>query len=353
MTAPELMLTAPAVSTGLEWVIRDSAPAGWPEAMHVCGGGFFHSPAGLLAGSPRGEPFFVDLWRGNELVGISAGVRHGCRFSRQPQHVYIPTLPAIRDPRMREAGLTALCDAMRAEGADEIVVDSFDAPWSAESFGVGGATAPRIEYVVRLDAAAPAETQRFAANNRRQCAKGEKSSWTVRAAHGADAAAMLATVQAAAAERAAARGDGFEAEAPLAHAFDPAYEDDAWGITAFAGWDRETLLAAVVIGWANRRAFYISGGSTPTGYAQGAAAWLHWRVMRIFADRGFTSYNLGGTPASAINEADPSHGLWRFKTGFGSDTVNLRGVRCEFSSPHMRGHRVRRWVSQRYRSWHR
>lgn len=337
--------------TGLEWVVRDSSPPGWPEALQVCGGGFFHSPAGLHAGAPKGNEVFVDLWRGNELVGIAAGVRHACRISARPQHVYFPTLPAIRDPRLREAGLASLCDAMRSEGADEIIVDSFDASWNHESITDGVEAARRIEHVVRLQPSTAAISSEFSSNHRRQCARGEKLGWSVRAAHGAHAAALIAGVQKSASARAVARGNGFEVDAPHAGAFERSADDDAWGMTAFGGWDGDTLLASVVIGWANRRAFYVAGGSTPEGYTQGASAWLHWRVMNVFAERGFTAYNFGGTPVSASAENNPSHGLWRFKTGFGTEPSLQRSLRWEFDSPHMRGHRVKNWMSRRYQAW--
>jgi hypothetical protein len=351
MTLAHRISNPPLASSGLECVIRSEVPPAWPEAMQVCGGGFFHSPPGLKVGAPRGESFYIDLWRGNELVGISAGVRHGCRLSKQLKHVYFPTLPAIRDPNLRAAGMTALREAMQADGVDEIVVDSFDSPWDAGSFTNASGTTERTEYVVHLDPPSRTVPSHYAATHRRHCSKGERSAWTVRPVHGADATKLIAAVQQAASERAAARGDGFFAEAPQPEAFERACEDDPWGVTAFAGWDGDALLAAVVIGWANRRAFYVSGGSTPAGYANGAAAWLHWRVMQIFADRGFKTYNLGGTPATAKLESDPAHGLWRFKTGFDAHIIDLRGVRWEIETPHVRGHRVKRWVTQRYDSW--
>jgi hypothetical protein len=351
MTVAQRVSNPAATASGLEWVIRNGVPSGWPEAMQVCGGGFFHSPPGLLVGAPRGEPFYLDLWRGNELVGVSAGVRHACRFSKHLKHVYIPTLPAIRNPLLRAAGVEALRDAMRAEGAEEIVIDTFDSPWDAGDLSSGDGTAPRTEYVVHLEGSSPSVPARYAATHRRHCSKGERLAWTVRPVHGADAAKLVSEVQQAASDRAATRGAGFLAEGPQPAAFERACADDPWGVTAFAGWDGDNLLAAVVIGWANRRAFYVSGGSTPDGYAQGAAAWLHWRVMQIFADRGFKTYNLGGTPATARFESDPAHGLWRFKTGFDAHIIDLRGVRWEMETPHVRGHRVKRWMTQRYDSW--
>jgi hypothetical protein len=348
------MGTASFVQSDLDWVVRPAVPAGWPEALQLCGGGFFHSPLGLLTGAPSGEPVFVDLWRGNELAGIAVGVRHGCRLSARPSHVYFPTLPAMRDANLREAGLAALCDGMRAEGADEIRMDSFDASWVPSANARGMETASRSEYIVRLDALSGGEVPPvFTGNHRRHCAKGARRGWTMQPAHGADAAALLARVQGPAVERAALRGDEFEVEPLSPVVLESTPDDSAWGMTVFAAWDDDMLLTAIAIGWANGRTYYVSGGSTPRGYAQGSAAWLHWRVMHHFASRGFTEYNLGGTPATAMLETDPAYGLQRFKTGFGATAVPLRSLKWEFETVHVIGHRVTHWASRRYEAWSR
>jgi hypothetical protein len=336
----------------LDWIVRSAVPPGWPEALQLCEGGFFHTPLGLLTGAPAGEPIFVDLWNGNELAGIAVGVRHGCRLRSQPSHAYFPTFPAMRTPFLRDAGLAAVCDAMRAEGIDDIMMDSFDASWVPGTTAGAIETAQRSEYVVALGAVSGTETPaEFVAHHRRLCAKGARRGWTVRPAYGADATALLARVQGTAIERATLRGDKFEVAPLPASVLECSPGDSAWGVTVFGAWSDEMLMTAVAVGWASGRAFYICGGSTPSGYAQGSAAWLHWRVMHHFATRGFTAYNLGGTPASAMLETDPAYGLQRFKSGFGADAIPLRSLKWEFDSVHVMGHRVKNWASQRYESW--
>jgi hypothetical protein len=349
------MMTATIATSDLEWVVRPSAPPGWPEAIQVCGGGFFHSPLGLLTGAPPGDPVFIDLWHGNTLSGIAVGVRHGCRLSARRPHAYFPTLPAIRDPHLRERGLVALHEAMRDDGVDDIVVDSFDASWTARSGVAGRETVQRTEYIVPLEGVYRDELpSMFSGNHRRHCLKGARRGWTVRALRGAEDVALMAEVQGAATERAEARGDGFEVEPIPACAFERQSDDNAWGMTAFGAWDDAgALLTAAAIGWANGRTYYVSGGSTPKGYAQGSAPWLHWQIMKHFAGRGFTTYNLGGTPASAGIEGDPSFGLQRFKMGFGATALPLRSLKWELETVHVFGHRVKNWASERYDEWNR
>jgi lipid II:glycine glycyltransferase (peptidoglycan interpeptide bridge formation enzyme) len=99
-------------------------------------------------------------------------------------------------------------------------------------------------------------------------------------------------------------------------------------------------LAAALVGWANRRAFYLIGGSTPAGYERDAAQWLHWRIMCALRVRGFAYYNLGGTPSSAAQAGDPAHGLYRFKTGFGPEVVSCRSLGWTLSEGHARAHHL-------------
>lgn len=347
-------MTAVLARSEFEWVVRPEAPPGWPEALHVCGGGFFHTPFGLLTGAPEGDPVFVDLWSGNTLSGIAVGVRHGCRLSAARPHAYFPTLPAIRDPDLRERGLVALHEAMHAEGVDDIVVDSFDASWTARPGVAGRDTVRRTEYIVPLESLSGDDLPPlFSGNHRRHCLRGIRRGWTMRALYGAEAVDLLAQVQGSATERAAARGDGFEVDSLPARALERHPDDSAWGMTAFAAWDGDALLTVAAIGWANRRTYYVAGGSTARGYAQSSAAWLHWRIMRQFALRGFTTYNLGGTPASASAEDDPSFGLQRFKMGFGATALPLRSLKREFETIHVLGHRVKSWAGGRRDAWHR
>jgi lipid II:glycine glycyltransferase (peptidoglycan interpeptide bridge formation enzyme) len=113
----------------------------------------------------------------------------------------------------------------------------------------------------------------------------------------------------------------------------------------FAAWNDSVPLAAALVGWANHRAFYLMGGSTPAGYECGASIWLHWQIASRMADAGFVAYNLGGSSPSAAVPGDPAHGLYRFKTGFGSRAVRCRSLTWTLSSSHARLHRVGRWLT--------
>ena len=115
---------------------------------------------------------------------------------------------------------------------------------------------------------------------------------------------------------------------------------DPWGATVFVAWNGGTPLAAALVGWANRRAYYVSGGSTSEGYAWHAAFWLHWRIMAALANAGFDAYNLGGSPAAAAEPSHPEHGLYQFKWRFGASVRPCAGARWVLQPVHARTHQI-------------
>lgn len=330
----------------LHWVTHAGCPTEWSVRLERCGGGFFHSPRGLAAAAPPGETLFAQLMLGDAVMGVAAAVWSSCRLSLRPRHVYFPTVPAVRWPEHRAEAVATLVTALRLRGAAEIVMDSFDARWRPEVASGEAEARYRLEYVVPLTAEPEVLARRCSEHHRRHVKRGEREGWTLRLLDGEDARALLAVVQRGAAARAAGRGDGFEVAVPHT-ALGPSDGGAHWGATTFSAWREDAPLCAALVGWANRRAFYVLGGSTPEGYACHAAAWLHWRIMCYLAEEGFTAYNLGGTPSSAALAGDPAHGLHRFKSGFGAEVEQCRGLRWMPRPSHARAHRVARWVATR------
>jgi GNAT acetyltransferase-like protein len=328
----------------LHWIVHPACSSDWSAQLQRCDGGFFHSPAGLEIASPGGEPLFAQLLRGHEeVVGVAAGVRRSCWLRHGPRHYYFPTLPALVGPARTDEVVAELARALRALGAAEVVFDSFDAQWEPGS--VGAEAPARHEYVVSLERPLSRQVGRLRENHRRHLRSGEREGWTLRTLEGEDARALLSEVLAAAARRAAGRGDRFAYRIPPAAIRSPAPAlTAAWGTRVFSAWVGATPLAAVLVGWANRCAYMLRSGATAEGYRRSASVWLHWHVMSHLADLGFTSYNIGGTPASAVRRQDPAYGLFRFKAGFGSQVVLCRGARWTFDSTHVLVHRFAAWA---------
>jgi hypothetical protein len=338
--------SGPALATrALSCIVTRECPVGWDTHLIRCDGGFFHAPPGNDVGGPGGEPVFLRLFSANEVIGIAAGVMRACRLTDKPRHFYFPTLPALAAGIRPGLALDVLLASLRSIDAAELVMESFDAHWSADAATEPTDARMREEYVVPLTADPALMAAGLGSGHRRQIRKAERNGWRIEHPEGDEARAILTSVQKVAARRAAARGHGFHVRVPKLDALESAGLRP-WGATMFVASQDGAPLAAALVGWANRRAFYVMGGSTAAGYECGASLWLHWRIACMLGAAGFATYNLGGATPEAAKPGHPSHGLYRFKVGFGARAVPCRSMSWVLSTAHQRVHQLGRWLGQ-------
>jgi hypothetical protein len=306
-----------------------------------CGGGYFHTPPGLLAGSPLGEPAYLSLTRGTQCVGVALGVRHttprrGLRsrmvWQQESRGLYFPTLPAFAPGLPARAALPSLEQALRGVDVVSARFDSFDASWCPDAGMANTHNQLRREYVMSFDRLDD-ENVRLRlchTHHRRHIRRGERAGWTLRRLDGDEARRVLGNVLRSAASRSAQRGDAFASALPTIAEHAGTDLSKSWGAVVWSVWDAATPLAAAAVGYANGAAYFINGGSTPLGYAGDASIWMHWRIGQELAAAGFKRYNLGGTPAGACDPHHSAHGLFRFKSGFGGVSPNCSGLRWSF-----------------------
>jgi hypothetical protein len=337
------METSPHTSLDtVRWTIAKACPSSWSGDLERCGGGYFHSPAGLLAGAPSGDPLFLQLWDADNVVGVGVAVRRRTRWGLAPPHVYLPSVPAVTARIAPERICAALIALLSADGSS-VTMDSFGA---SSRPGVDLTFTPRVrrnEFLIPLGGTAEELAARCGSHHRRHLRRGERFGWTLRLLPRAEGAPLLLEVQRCAAERGMSRGEPFvQGSRDVAlHAVDNIRQP--WGLAIFSAWAGDVALAAAVVGYANGHAYYVAGGSTLKGYEHDASIWLHWRIGAALADAGFSSYNLGGVPALASEPSHPMHGLHRFKTGFGSAPVECVGIQC----PAARAPFLQRWLPHR------
>jgi hypothetical protein len=331
------------------WVLSTSQPSDWATQVERVDGGFYHSPPGLMLGAPAGAPLFCRLQRGEEVVGVALGVLSRCRFSARPRHVYFPSLPALARAPSHEGALSALVGELKARGAADIEMDSYDAHWAPDPGGAQLTGRVRHEYVVPLTAEPATLARSFGKAHRQSCWRGEREKWALRLLSGEEAIHALTAAEESTAERVRKQGRSFLLALPVDVVGRGEGEPhEGWGASTFAAYDGEVLLSAGLVGRAGHRGYLIVAGSTPEGYRRSASAWLYWRIMAWLYERGFTSFNLGGSPGSpttASDPADPHHGLFRFKTRFGAEIVATRCGRWEVRPGHVRLHRLARWIA--------
>lgn len=323
------------------WHFDHEPPGDWSDLVARFDTSFFHTPAGLRVGAPFGEPLY-GRWHDAEGVGaIALGVATRCRLSGRSRHAYFPCPPALRPGADRATVDREFVRALRALGFAELGCDSFDA---------GSILRPaprpnRWEYVVALADVRGEGHWPPNGNHRRTIRRGDREGWALRELAGEHAAGALHAVSATVIERATKRGLPFSADLPPA-AWDPPEIRGGGSVRTRAAFHEDVLLAAILVGSSPRHAFYVMGGATEAGYAVGASAWLHAHTMMDLAAAGLETYNLGGVPPHAHDPNDPSHGLHRFKSGFGAAIVGCKSERRTLRRGHLLGHRLLSWASR-------
>jgi hypothetical protein len=228
---------------------------------------------------------------------------------------------------------------LRANRLAEFVCDS------AHAYGVPGRTPPpaqtrrRVEYVVKLDAPDRDLVSRWSQPRRLQLQAVAGERWILERPLGEQAAEIVASVQREAGPALHRPADDpFARESALDLSLGAVGMNQPWGRAVFAVSDGQDPLAFAIVGWANRRAYYLMGAATRRGRQMPVTTWLHWRIMESLRARGFTSYGLGGTRASAVEPGDDLHGLHCFRTGLGAAVVACAGARWVLDAAHDTAH---------------
>jgi lipid II:glycine glycyltransferase (peptidoglycan interpeptide bridge formation enzyme) len=125
--------------------------------------------------------------------------------------------------------------------------------------------------------------------------------------------------------RETARRDGFLIRPP-------AYYLDVWAQSLLNGWARLLLaevegevVAGLMLFLFGRTAWYMYGASSDRQRHLMPSALLQWEAIRVAKQSGCTRYDMWGAP-DRFDEGDSMWGVYRFKTGFGGETVRGLGA---------------------------
>lgn len=295
---------------------------------------------GICVGAPRGEPLYLRYQRDGQVYGAALAVRSRCTLSGRLRHAYLPCWPAYASGVDQVAANQALALALREQGIAEVLVDSFDAACTSPP-----AQHPtRVEYVIDLAQVEERLVWPPSTAHRRTVRRGERDGWKLETLSGPAGAKALEGVMERVIERASGRG--VEIQVAIPSALTERSPRDPEALKVFAAKEGETLLAAALVGLSEQRAYYLMGGATLAGYKCGGSVWLHARLASQLAAAGLRYYNLGGAPAGAASEDDPSHGPHRFKSGFGAAIVPCAGDRWILGAGHVRGHQLLQWATR-------
>ncbi len=254
--------------------------------------------------------------------GLCSLQRAGSLFPGGARY-YVPRGPAVQ-AGARDAVLGEL--VRRARGGSGVVlrVEPEGAPedgWPASlgqlGFSPGTPIQPQVTRLLRIDRDPGQLRAAFKPKTRYNLALAERKGITVSRSTDVAAFARLS------AETAKRQGIALPGLAYFQSALDLFLPQDA--VRLYLAHHDGTLLAGIMVFRFGETAYYLFGGSSLEKRELMPNYLLHWTAMLEFRSLGCTTYDWWGIP----NEPKPDHpwfGLYRFKTGFGGETVRYAGL---------------------------
>lgn len=307
---------------------QGEAPDWWDTALSELGGNLFHS-AGWSRYQQRlrgGVPLFVAARDQNRLIGMA--LLHYKRSSvpvlaQISGHGELFAHPIVAETRYMDSFLEAIESKIKSLGCVRVTLNSnMSANSSFAPVAHGYETAERLEFLADLSRDEDALWNAIAKDQRARIRKLERDGIVLEQSGDREDLYGLRVARESAQQRRTERGQGYEL--PKSDAFYERIHTDLVmpGIAnLFVARGEQDIVAAILFGAFNGRAYSIFSGSTKEGYKMGAQSGLYWTAVKYFRERGFLELNRGGLPASAELEDDALHGIYRFKKRLGTEPV--------------------------------
>lgn len=292
---------------------------------------------GLLSGRPGGS--LLQSWTWGELQsrfgwaverllfdegasGVSSIQRARSLFPGGARY-YVPRGPAV-EPAVRDQVVGELVERARKGSGMVLQVEPDSAPdggWQRslehQGFKPGMSIQPLVTQLLRIDGDPEQLRAAFKPKTRYNLSLAERKGVTVSRSTDVQTFARLS------AETARRQGIALPGLAYYQAALDLFLPLEA--VRLYLAHHEGTPLAGIIVFRFGETAYYLFGASGLEKRELMPNYLLHWTAMLEFRSLGCTTYDWWGIP----EEPKPDHpwfGLYRFKTGFGGDTVRYPGL---------------------------
>lgn len=310
-------------------IARGQTPDRWDEMLIKLGGTLFQSAgwAEYQRGLGDSVPLFASAHDDKgALIGMAVlqHTRSSMPILAQISgRVELPGHPAVSENARMNSIMAALENKAREIGCARLVLNSnmsAESPFSPSDHGY--AVTRRLEFLADLTRDEDELMNSIAKDQRARIRKLERDGVIIEESSDRADLYGLRIARETAQERRTERGQGYELTKSNAF-YDRIYNYLLKpGIAKlFVARATDDIVAAILFGAFNGRAYSIFSGSTKEGYKMGAQSGLYWCAVQYFRERGFSQLNRGGLPASSESEGDPLHGIYRFKKRLGTEPV--------------------------------
>jgi hypothetical protein len=257
------------------------------------------------------------------LVGLALGMR------RRSSHRMLATLtgslclqamPVVEggDQRLTLDFLQQLVERSRAAGDVELEVGSFASFHGEEPLErFGFSLNRRFEFDLDLHLSEDEIWEGMEYKRHKNIRKAERSGVVLQDLDPEEGVAALRRLQGASSKRIVARGGPditYKGRQPA----DPIVSLLASGLARIVGARvNGEVVSAGLFTCFNGLVYHTLSGHDEAALRTQAPTFLLWETIRRYKAEGARRFNFGGCPTSAADEADPSHGVYLYKMGFG------------------------------------
>jgi len=325
----------------LQLVVSNEAGPEWSDWLKTLNGNIYHSSQWAeTRRTATSRPLFF-RWRDDSGVtrGIAVGIESQSTFpvvGRQFKNLELGTFPAAGSSRdcLIQDLITQLLDYSKAAGHSSLAVQSYYADSRClKSDQRGFEAAHRLEFVIDLTLSEEQLWRNLHTNHRRKIGKARKHGLKFEYASDLEAMREFRKLQVQSRDRRENRGEHIGTmDDSYYERFGRAYFERDLGRVYFLTHGGTAVSGAFVSMFAGK-AYYVFGGSSDEGFSMDAPALLFWEIFSHCCSLGCHEFNMGGVPAAAMDKGAQSHGLYRFKAGFGGQQVPCTSLTAENLQP--------------------
>ncbi len=313
----------------------------WADDLHQLGGNLFHTPqwaSSRTSGSLR--PHYIRMVDGaRRCIGIALGMEN-----RSPvpligglsKELEFETYPVVTEnrPELLRVMMNRIIEYAKSRGFRKAVFNSYMGKLFLEDPSrLGLQTQPRIEFVIDLSRDDNDLISAFKTHHKRKIKKARKHGMAFAFSQDLESMQRFRTLQVRSRDRRLERGEQMAV-------MDDAYYEELGkryfkadiGTVFMMLHDGNPVSAAFVAHYGDH-ALYMYGGSSDIGFKMDAPVLLFSQIFAHCREQGCRWFNLGGVPAEAKEPDAPSHGLYRFKAGFGGEQIVCHTAMIEHLNP--------------------
>ena len=322
--------------------VSQTVPDYWTRMVYKFNGNLFHS--GEWAGtrySDCSRPLFFELQDvQGRCRGIAAGIESWSAvplIGRLSRLLEFETFPVVMDDRselVREMVKRIIVHA-KQKGCRGVAFQSYmTRTFIPQADSLGLKTDARIEFTVDLSLSDSQLMEQFNTHHKRKIKKALKNDLQMQEASDLSTMQKFRKLQIASRDRRLQRGEAMPVlQDAYYETLGKKYFDANLGKVFMLSHQGQPVSAAFVALYAER-ALYMYGGSSDLGFAMDVPPLLFKYIFTRCRELGCREFNLGGVPAAARDPEAQSHGLFRFKAGFGGTQVKCENAYADNLSPH-------------------